>query len=390
MEIIKATSLEEIEAIRPAWEKMQIDEPHPIINANIDRYLSVVKTSDDDVQPYVLLFCQQSEPVVMVIGRLEEHKFTCKIGYKVVRNPSVRCLTVVYGGILGQTNPKICATVVYELMQVLRRDEAEVIFFNQLRTDSHMYRLSREKPKFLCRGHFPKAEKHWRTELPASPEVLYGSFSRKRKKEWKRLSRRLEDAAAGPIDVKSYCDESQVDLFVTIASKISAMTYKGALGVGFEDTSQTRTLLIQAAQADRWRAYVLYAGDEPCAFESGIIYGRTYFAEAIGYEPHRRSFSPGTILFVKVLEGLCSNPRVDFFDYGFGNAEYKERLGTESWLEASVYIFAPRFYPVLVNLADSSIRGLSLGLAFLASKLGITRKVKRRWRDRLQDKAGEK
>ena len=51
--IVTATNFEEIEAIRPVWEQMQRDEPHPVPNADIDRYLSVVKTSGDDVRPYV-------------------------------------------------------------------------------------------------------------------------------------------------------------------------------------------------------------------------------------------------------------------------------------------------------------------------------------------------
>ena len=54
-EIITARNFEEIEAIRPIWEQMQCGESRPVPNADIDRYLSVVKTSDDDLQPNVML-----------------------------------------------------------------------------------------------------------------------------------------------------------------------------------------------------------------------------------------------------------------------------------------------------------------------------------------------
>ena len=37
-EIVAATNFEEIEAIRPIWEQMQRDEPHPVPNADIDRF----------------------------------------------------------------------------------------------------------------------------------------------------------------------------------------------------------------------------------------------------------------------------------------------------------------------------------------------------------------
>jgi hypothetical protein len=381
-ECILATTFEQIENLRPVWEKLYANESRPIINADIDRYLSVVKAIGEDAKPYVMVLKQNGQAAVMMIGRIEKHQLRLKLGYKNLFSPSLNSLTIIYGGILGQPSQAVCVLLVNKLIEILHHHEVDVVYFNNMRTDSHIYQLSRKIPGILCRGYFPKIEPHWQTELPASPEVLYESFSRKRKKEWKRLSRRLEDAA-GTIDVKSCCDESQVDLFAATASKISAMTYKDALGVGVKDTSRMRTLLIQAAQADRWRAYVLYAGDEPCAFESGIIYGRTYFAEAIGYDPHRRSFSPGTILFVKVLEELCSNPRVDFFDYGFGNAEYKERFGTESWLEAPVYIFAPGFYPILINMLHSITMGINIGLEYLLNKIGFVGRIKQSWRNLL-------
>jgi hypothetical protein len=69
--IVTATNFEEIEAIRPIWEQMQSDEPHPIPNADIDRYLSVVKTRGDDVQPYIMVMKCGGRPVAIMIGRIE-------------------------------------------------------------------------------------------------------------------------------------------------------------------------------------------------------------------------------------------------------------------------------------------------------------------------------
>jgi hypothetical protein len=144
--------------------------------------------------------------------------------------------------------------------------------------------------------------------------------------------------------------------------------------------------LTQAAKRNSWRGYILYAGGVPCAFETGIVYGSIYFAEFIGYSPQWSNFSPGTILFVKVLEDLCLNTPVEIFDYGFGTAGYKERFGTKSWPEASVYIFAPRFYPIIVNVLRSFVRSLNAGLLYVLQKIGSLKWVKRLWRNLLQAK----
>jgi hypothetical protein len=141
-----------------------------------------------------------------------------------------------------------------------------------------------------------------------------------------------------------------------------------------------------AAKRDSWRAYVLYAGQTPCAFETGIVCNHIYFAEYIGYSPQWSNFSPGTILFVKVLEALSQNTAVEIFDYGFGSAGYKERFGTKSWPEASVYVFAPRFYPIIVNVLRSFVRVLNAGLLYVLKKLGSLTRVKRLWRHLLQAK----
>jgi hypothetical protein len=77
---------------------------------------------------------------------------------------------------------------------------------------------------------------------------------------------------------------------------------------------------------------------------------------------------------------------VEIFDYGFGNAVYKERFGSDSWSEASVYIFAPRLYPIFINLLRSSIRFLNAGLLYVLKKIGSLEWVKRQWRNLLQGK----
>ena len=143
LEIIIARSVEEIESIRPVWEQMQADEPYPIINADIDRCLSVLQATGNECSPLVLLLKQNDRPRAAVIGRLERHAIPISVGYKAILKPKLRCMTVIYGGILGQPDEDVASLLIRELMKLLEQREADIIFFNHLRIDSVFFRQVR-------------------------------------------------------------------------------------------------------------------------------------------------------------------------------------------------------------------------------------------------------
>jgi hypothetical protein len=75
---------------------------------------------------------------------------------------------------------------------------------------------------------------------------------------------------------------------------------------------------------------------------------------------------------------------VELLDFGFGDAEYKRSYGNEHRYEASIYTFAPRFYPIFINLLRTFVMGLSIMAGSILEKLGFLVWVKRRWRNVLQ------
>jgi hypothetical protein len=175
-EVIVAKSFEEVEAVREIWVQMQQGESLPALNADIDHYLSVVESRKEVVQPYVIVLYYDGNPKAMVIGRIERQRITCRVGYTTILNPSLRCLSVVYGGILGQPSDQISSRLVQELIDTLKRGNVDVVFLNHLRIDSHIHRLSRTMIHFLCRDRFPVVEDHWQTYVPETAEEFYASI----------------------------------------------------------------------------------------------------------------------------------------------------------------------------------------------------------------------
>lgn len=296
----------------------------------------------------------------------------------------------MYGGIIGKLTPYTASIVLQELRNLLSRGDADVIFFNHLRTNSPAYQLARTMPGLLCRSYFLRVEPHWRMSIPKTIDLFYQNRSKKHRGNLHRYIRKLEDQYGGQVKVITGCRKNELDKAIRAIASVSAKTYQSSLGSGFVDNARNRTLMRTAAKSGWLRAHILFITDEPCAFQLGLHYGRTYFLEQIGFDPHWKRFNAGTVLFVKVLEELCRDHTVDYLDFGFGEANYKQSYGNEKWFETSVYIFAPRLYPIFINTLRSSMMGLNLGLEYVSNKAGFVGWFKRYWRDLLEAKSLEK
>lgn len=390
LEFVTLNTCEEIESIRPVWEKMQAEEPYSVLNSDIDRFLSVIEASDGSVQPYIILIKENDQPAAMAIGRVEKHPVELKLGYKTLLRPKLRCLTIEHGGILGQPKEELCFFLMGKLIEMLRQCEVDIVYFNHLITDSCVYKLSRKIPGVLSRGYFPKIDPHWKIVIPKNMDEFLEACSKNRRRHIKRYIRKIEDQYPGRVKIVTYTSEDELDEAIKAASHISAKTYQYALGMGFVDNFRTRTLLTVAARKNWLRLDILYIDDEPCAFRRALKYGNACFGQQTGYSPAWKEYNIGTILFLRVLESLCRDPAIDFFDFGIGAGEHKRWGNNQPWSEASVYIFAPRPYPIFINILRTSVMGLNASLEYILNKMGLADWIKRRWRDLLQVRSVKK
>ncbi len=382
--VVVARNFEEIEAIRPVWEQMQREEPHPTPDADIDRYLSVTEAGGDDVRPCVLLLEYEACPVGMIIGRAEKHQLPLRLGYKSLFKLTLRCFSVVYGGILGQPEGGHCSLLIGALCDQLRSGEVDVVYFNHLRTGTGLHEAVRKTPGFFTRGHLPRVNKHWRMPMPDNMEQFYAACSRGHRGSLRRGVRKFEREYPGQHNHIQYTSEDEVDDFVRIAAEISSKTYQHALGAGLVNDEQTRSRIRTAAKHGWFHGDILFAGDEPCAFQLGLRYKQVYYLVNLGSAPALNRHRVGTNLFLKVLESLCEDPSIHTFDFYFGDAEYKRRYGIENWSEVCIYIFAPRVFPISVNALRCAVAGANASLAYVVNKVGFVDWTKRRWRDMLR------
>lgn len=378
-----AMSLEDIEAFRPIWEQMQGEELSPKPNADIDRYISVIEASNGKFKPHVMLFKRGDHPVAMLIARSENHHLSLRLGYKALLRPRLKCISVVYGGVLGRPRGDLCSTIISELRRQLKLRQFDVVCFNHVNTDTHLYKAVRKTPGLLTRDYFPTMGKHWRMSMPDEMDQFYKACSRGHRGSLRRGLRKFEKEYPGPDNFVKYTSEDEVGDFVKMAADISSKTYQHAIGAGLVDDEQTTSRIRTAARHGWFDGGLLFAGDKPCAFQLGLRYRQVYYLVSLGYDPDLNSFRIGTNLFLKVLESLCEDPSINTFDFYFGDAEYKKRYGTTNWPEACTYIFAPRLYPVCINALRNTVAATNAALAYVVNKTSVAGWIKRKWRNLL-------
>jgi hypothetical protein len=291
--------------------------------------------------------------------------------------PVLRQLSVVHGGVFGSRTEQISRVLVVELMKELRRGEIDVVNFNYLETDSFLYRIACKMPGFLSRCHLPKNEVHWRMTLPEDIGSFYQRLSSKHASNLRRLINRLERAYPNKDQVVTYRDQDELETAIKAASEISSTTYQYAYGLGVVDNHQRRTILSQEAKLGRLQIDILYINGEPAAFQLATKYGNTYFGDKVGFNPRWEKFRIGTVLFLKVTEALCADPSITYYDFGYGDTQYKRSYCDTEWTEGHVYIFAPRVFPVFVNLILSTTLVISILTKKFVTRLGIRNLVQR-------------
>ncbi len=380
-----AENFEDIEAIRPFWLQMQKNESSHILDVDYNRYISVIRTLNYYVEPFIMYFKQGDKPLTMAIGRIEKKPMRLKLGYLTLLRPKPRCLNIIYGGIMGKPDEKLSMLMFDELMAQLKRRQIDMIHYHHLGIDTAFYRVVRNRAGFLTRGSSSQIDEHWRMSIPDTIDKFYSARSRGHRHNLRRAISKLEQNYAGNVRYVHYTTIEQVDEFLQTAANISEKTYQYALNAGLINDENTKSRIKAAANKGWFRGHIIFAGDKPCAFQLGIHYENIYYMVNIGYDPAFSSYKPGLILFLKVLELICDEPSIDTLDFHFGDAEYKNRYGTEHWQEANVFLFAPKLYPVFINVLQSTTTAIDAGMKHVLNKMGLLDKIKRKWRNLLRE-----
>jgi CelD/BcsL family acetyltransferase involved in cellulose biosynthesis len=372
--------IEEIREVWSAWHN------HP--NSDIDFYLTVLRSMPGEVSPHIIVLYRGETPRALLVGRREKGQIDLKFGYKTLLRPKARILTFIYKGLLGDASEENTKALVQEVIDSLKRNEADAAMLGHARLLSPLSELGASLPSFLCRDHGTSATAtmHRCMTLPEGMDAVYAGLSSKSRKTLKTKMKKFAGDFPGQASMRTFRREADFEEMMRDIEQIAAKTYQRGLGVGF-DTSATMRERLHLEIAKGWlRAFVLYIDDKPCAFWIGKLYQKSFCSDSMGYDPAYSKHSPGIYLIMQVVEYFCgekSEDRAQQIDFGFGDAQYKTVLANQEWQESSIYIFARSWKGIGINLLRMPTAWVNHKAQELLGKASLLVKVKRMWRDRI-------
>lgn len=379
--------LKKLDSIRQSWNELQSKQSDPDVDCDLEHYNALFTSIDGQSKPHVMTVSHNGEPQTIVVGRILKIRLACKIGYKTIARPKLKCLIIDGSALLGKMDDELPEVIMENLIATVNSGQADAIMLNHIKLSHPLYNLARTRPLFICRNGFPKIDPHLKMLLPQNIENFYESLSSKHKYNLQRMIKRLNVQFPGQIKIVNYTREDEVDMATAAISRISEQTYQSALGVGFTDDSVTRARLMTAARQGWLLISIMYVKDRPCSFQLAFAYKGTYFLNQMGFDSDWKKWDVGTVLFLDVLKNLCEDKGIQSIDFGFGDSSYKRSYANIVWDEASTYIFAARSYPLFVNTLYTSTAMLSRMMEKIVRKTGIYNQLKNRWRNLLQSKS---
>lgn len=166
-----------------------------------------------------------------------------------------------------------------------------------------------------------QAEAHTRAVFrpaPTAEQFLETAVSARRRKDWRRLSVRLTQAA-GNVEVEELDSVDALRLWTDAFLRLEATGWKGRAGVGFASRERDRRyfeeLCRHAALRGRLQLLALKAAGQPIAMKLNLFTGSgAGFAFQIAYDEAWAKFSPGVLLELENIHRLHAMPTVRWMD----------------------------------------------------------------------------
>jgi len=208
-------------------------------------------------------------------------------------------------------------------------------------------------------------------------EAYMARFSGKTRSTLKRKARKLAEEAPGGYHVTAHRTPAEIEAFLAAAMPLSAKTYQARLlDAGLPDDPASHRAMLEAAEDDRMRAFLLHAGGAAIAYLALPVSGRTLVYAHLGHDPAWARLSPGTVLQVAALERLFAESRFAWFDFTEGEGAHKALFGTHAAACSSLVLLNPTLANrMLLGAREAFDTGVA-GAKALAERSGALGRVR--------------
>jgi len=184
--------------------------------------------------------------------------------------------------------------------------------------------------------HSPFGVRKWHMlRVAGAFEDYVATLSSKSRHNLRRNVRKLRKRA-DRFELKRVDRPDQICEFLRNAVAVSKHTWQHqTLGERLADDDETRESMMSLAARGLLRCYILFSGDEACAFSTAYQRRGIINCHELGFDQRLSPFSPGKVLIYLMIEDVHADPDVTLLNFGMGDAEYKRKLSNIETAECS-------------------------------------------------------
>ncbi|MEE9432242.1 MAG: GNAT family N-acetyltransferase [Melioribacteraceae bacterium] len=352
---------------------------------NPDVYTLLFESRYPNGKPYIVLFSNNTKPIALIIGATTRSSVPIKIGYLSTNTPELNSLDVEIDGLISNGGKEAEDVMLEFLRALLKQKKFDKLEIQHL-PETHSSWNEIKSGMRVRRGAIYNTSIEWFSKIRDAETGEQISYHKpKTKRKLRRADRILTKHFDENVEVKEITSPSDIKSFIEKSDVICKKSYLCEIGAGIEDTEYWKKYLTDVAEGGYFRGYLLIANSQPISYSFGLVYKNTFYLFATAFNSDFRDISPGGYLIRRMLENLVKE-KIDYFHFGFGDAEYKRLYGNESTIEATFRIYGFTNTARISKVLDQgtiAIHGATMGVL---DKFGILNKVKKIWRSKLAKK----
>lgn len=325
--------------VREAWEKLVAAGGNPDALYQSPPWLENLALHDRSADHVVALVNNGGDEIVGVVAlRMQDLPLNFDIGERSFFGPRIRVANV-----LG-SQPLLVADASAHagLYDAIAREfpACRGLFFKTLPAESSTWRYLHEYGKggWLCHA-MNGLHSHHLIRLPETFEEFLESKNSRTRRNFKRRLKGFDPSVTPGSRLVRIDRADQVAMFLETAGVISKKSWQFRnIGVRVITSAEESVRQTHLADSGLLRSYLLYYGETPCAFLIGYQYADVFNATEVGFDHGLSEASPGTVLFLRVIEDVVSERPARWFNFGTGDAAYKGLYSNEVYDDALMLV----------------------------------------------------
>ena len=353
------------------WPKRMADPPY----YSYEWYVTALETLDVHSMPYIFIVRRNQRVVGIAPFILRERRVLWK------KLKMVTFIDHAYTPCQDIYMAETGCDVFESLSEVLVKQSKPMLLLKEMKSDSLvilcMKKILVEKG-YLC--NLMLQSRNNRIVTNGNFDDALGRLSSHARKEFNRKLNRIRKL--GDIRLELFVTFAEVRQHLDTFFKLYERTWKGK-----EPKPDFYYKLAERFCKKRsLRLYCLYVNNRPAAYLYSILGGDTLYGIKTTFDPSFLAFSPGVILFYKVIESLYADDKIKCFEFGRGDERFKKE-----WKPTEVEQFCLEAYPktlffVVYSFLKHDVLQKLKHLKVIRRFLGAENKIKhwfRKYRKRL-------